>query len=147
MKDNSIFAVKGRIVKFGRYAKAGSIAKDASKHVADALLIASRYSNFKSAINIRYDEKIIKIAKELGMRIQSYDRSKEPKELKDKEGMSIKWGIEQAFANDKPDIVYHKGDLGKEPMIIIFGKEPMDVINKIEKILSTLQIDPSNSLP
>ncbi|GIU71600.1 MAG: bifunctional hydroxymethylpyrimidine kinase/phosphomethylpyrimidine kinase [Candidatus Nitrosocaldaceae archaeon] len=147
MKDNSIFAVKGRIVKFGRYAKAGSIAKDASKHVADALLTASKYSNFRSAINIRYDEEIIKIAKELGMKIQSYDRSKEPKEFKDKEGMSIKWGIEQAFANDKPDMVYHKGDLGKEPMIIIFGKEPMDVINKIEKILSTLQIDPNNLLP
>ncbi len=49
--------------------------------------------------------------------------------------MSIMYGIEKAIANGMPDLVYHKGDLGKEPMIIIFGRDPMDVIDKIRKII------------
>ncbi|SVA71998.1 uncharacterized protein METZ01_LOCUS124852, partial [marine metagenome] len=28
----------------------------------------------------------------------------------------------------------HKGDIGKEPMILIFGKNPDDVVKKASKI-------------
>ena len=29
-----------------------------------------------------------------------------------------------------PDVIYHMGDFGKEPMIIVFGKTPNDVLEK-----------------
>ena len=53
------------------------------------------------------------------------------------EGSSIEWGIQSAIKNSKkqPDVIYHKGDMGKEPMIIVFGKTPNDVIKKILKII------------
>jgi hydroxymethylpyrimidine/phosphomethylpyrimidine kinase len=37
--------------------------------------------------------------------------------------------------NPKAQIIWHRGDIGKEPMIVIFGKDPADVYNKTKKIL------------
>jgi len=75
------------------------------------------------------------------MSISSYDRSKEPIEVKAKEGMSIRWGIDhaiRAFNCMVPDIVYHEGDIGKEPMIIVFGNDPMHVVTKVKAILELI---------
>ena len=68
--------------------------------------------------------------------LSKYDRSKEPKEIKSR-GSTIKWGIESAIKNSKkmPDVIYHMGDLGKEPMIIVFGETPNEVLKKISKII------------
>ena len=47
------------------------------------------------------------------------------------------WGIRNALKNAgrPPDLIFHKGDFGKEPMILIFGKEPHDVLGKLAKIV------------
>ncbi len=136
LKGDQMLGIKGRVVRYDKYIRAGYIDKDASRHVASALSIARRYTDFRTAINIKYDDHIIRIARDLGFKVSSYDRSKEPKEVKEVEGMSIRWGINEAFTNYIPDIVYHKGDLGKEPMIIIFAKDLNELIDKIEKILT-----------
>jgi hydroxymethylpyrimidine/phosphomethylpyrimidine kinase len=143
VKDNHILGINGRIIKHGEHVRAGYIDENSSKHVASALSTARRYTDFKAAINIKYDEHIIKIAKELGFTVSSYDRSKEPKEIKEKEGMSIVWGINEAFANLIPDIVYHIGDIGKEAMITIFAKDLNELIDKITKILKYYSADRS----
>ena len=50
--------------------------------------------------------------------------------------MTIIWGIKNALVkNPKAEVIYHKGDVGKEPMMIIFGRDPNEVIKKIKKIL------------
>ena len=68
--------------------------------------------------------------------VSSYDRSYEPKNAKLKDS-SIKWGIKSAIKNSKKasDVIYHKGDFGKEPMIMVFGETPNDVLKKILKII------------
>ncbi len=65
-----------------------------------------------------------------------YDRTQEPQNVKSK-GSTIGWGIKNAIKNSKkqPDIIYHRGDFGKEPMIILFGETPDIVIKKIIKII------------
>ena len=65
-----------------------------------------------------------------------YDRSKEPQDVKIK-GSTIVWGIKTAIKNSRkmPDAIYHKGDFGKEPMIILFGETPDTIIKKIMKII------------
>jgi hydroxymethylpyrimidine/phosphomethylpyrimidine kinase len=141
--NDDVAAVEGRIVRVGDKASiAGRIAYSASRHVADAVLTAMRYDNsIRSAMNITYDSKIIEACKRLNMSISSYDRSKEPIEIKAKEGMSIRWGIDhaiRAFNYMVPDIVYHEGDIGKEPMIIVFGKDPMHVVTKVKAILELI---------
>jgi len=52
------------------------------------------------------------------------------------EGSSIKWGISEAFRHEPGlELVYHDGDLGKEPMVIVFGYNPRDVLQKVKIIL------------
>ncbi|MGB0856019.1 MAG: thiamine-phosphate synthase family protein [Nitrosopumilus sp.] len=50
---------------------------------------------------------------------------------------SVEWGIKNAIKKiiTEPDIIYHKGDFGKEPMIIVFGTTPDNVLEKILKII------------
>jgi hydroxymethylpyrimidine/phosphomethylpyrimidine kinase len=37
--------------------------------------------------------------------------------------------------NPRAEVVYHKGDIGKEPMITVFGRNPGEVAAKVEAIL------------
>ena len=137
---NDIAGVRGRIVKLNGNAKAtSSVDFGASKHVASAILAMMSYDrSIRSAMNIKYDELIVDTCKQLALKISSYDRKSEPDDIKEKEGMSVKWGIEQGIAkiSGVPDIVYHLGDWGKEPMILVFGKEPIEVVRKIVAILN-----------
>jgi hydroxymethylpyrimidine/phosphomethylpyrimidine kinase len=50
----------------------------------------------------------------------------------------VAWGILAALSKIRfADVIYHRGDIGKEPMIIIFGRNPAEVVNKIRAILKT----------
>ena len=132
-----ILGVSGRIVQAGTHViVAGDLKYGGSKHVATALLTVSRkFPEIKSAINIRYQEKTLKKISKRGFVVASYDRKAEPKNVKINDS-SIKWGINSATKNleKSPDIIFHRGDFGKEPMIIVFGESPRKVIEKITKI-------------
>ncbi|MEM4694628.1 MAG: bifunctional hydroxymethylpyrimidine kinase/phosphomethylpyrimidine kinase [Ignisphaera sp.] len=133
---NDVAAIPGRIVRAGNKIKVVSSPEfGASKHMARAILKAIEYNeNVRAVANIKFSERIIEIARELGFTVAFYDRSKEPPEIKSIEGGSIPWGIEQAIKmlnNKVPDIVYHRGDWGKEPMINIFGRTATEVVEKM----------------
>ena len=103
-----------------------------SRHVATAVIeVSKKFPKIRSAINIKYDQKIISNAKKRKMVVLSYDRKKESKNSKLKENSSIAWGVSSCLKSKVPDIIYHKGDLGKEPMIVIFGENPSQVLTKI----------------
>ena len=71
----------------------------------------------------------------ISMALLSY-RTKEPANIKKKEGSTIYWGITSALVkNRNAEIIYHDGDIGKEPMIMIFGRNPTEVFEKIKRIL------------
>jgi hydroxymethylpyrimidine kinase / phosphomethylpyrimidine kinase / thiamine-phosphate diphosphorylase len=132
-----IAGVKGRIVRIDKIAKAVSnIEFGASRHVASAVLAYMTINRaMRCAMNIKYDKKLLKITKRL-FEICEYQRTNEPIYVKKKEGRTIFWGIKSALLmNPIADIVYHIGDFGKEPMIMVFGEEPKEVLNKIKKIL------------
>ena len=132
-----IMAVKGRIIKVGDNAKPVSgLGFGVSKHIAAAILGYMKFRpNMRSAMNIKYDSKIILRARRF-FSVASYDRTKEPKQSKKREGRSISWGINQALLeNPNADIIYHQGDFGKEAMTIVFAPTPIDVIKKLKRIL------------
>jgi len=133
-----IVGVSGRIVKSGTSViVVGDLEYGGSKHVASAIIAMNKkFKTIRSALNIKYNKKILEQFKKEGFNITSYDRSKEPSIVKNKENSSISWGIKKAIKkiSKPPDIVYHKGDYGKEPMILIFGKNPDEVIHKISKL-------------
>ena len=133
-----ILGISGRIVKTGKQVTvAGDLKYGGSKHVATAILsINKKFPQINSAINLKYQRSTISKIKRSKLKISSYDRKQEPKDVKSS-GSTIKWGIKNTIKDlvKAPDIIYHKGDFGKEPMIIIFGENPKDVIKKILKII------------
>ena len=137
---NDILGISGRIVKIGNnVTQAGSLEYGGSKHVATAILsMNKKFSHIRSAVNLKLEKETISKLEKNSFNVKNYDRTKEPKTIKNKEGASIKWGINSVLKNSKepPDAIFHKGDFGKEPMIIIFGTNPNSVIEKISKIFS-----------
>jgi len=93
----------------------------------------------RSAINIKNDKRILDKCKRL-FRVTHYERKLEPKTIKNKEGRTISWGVSRALSeNPGADIIYHTGDIGKEPMILIFGENPQEVVGKVIKILDNMK--------
>lgn len=137
LKD--VMGLEGRIVRTGEIGTvAGNLRYGGSKHVASAVLeVAKKFSSIRSGVNLKYDNDTIKKAISKGMKVSSYDRKEEPLENKKKDGHTVPWGISTAISSLKtpPDIIFHRGDFGKEPMILIFGKNPEDVLRKILKIV------------
>ena len=76
-----------------------------------------------------------------GFLVGHFDRRLEPKRVKEKEGSSLEWGVGEVLKKMKrvPDFIYDEGDVGKEPMIRVLGKNPMEVVNKILKAVGRKQ--------
>ena len=132
----NVLGISGRLVKSGNNViQAGELVFGGSQHVATAVIqVSKKFSKIRSAINIKYEPKIITNAKKHKMSVLSYDRKNESKKSKSKENSSISWGISSCLKSNIPDIIYHKGDFGKEPMIIVFGETPAEVVRKIKLI-------------
>lgn len=137
LKD--VMGLEGRIVRTGKFGTvAGNLRYGGSKHVASAVLeVARKFPTIRSGVNLKYDSSTIKKAISKGLKVSSYDRKKEPLENKKRDSSTVPWGIRTAITSLKipPDIIFHKGDFGKEPMILVFGKDPEDVLRKILKIV------------
>ena len=135
-KIENILGISGRLVRAGdNVIQAGDLVFGGSQHVANAVIeVSKKFPDIRSAINIKYDPKRITKAKKRKMSVLNYDRKKESKNSKLKENSSISWGVSNCLKSEMPDIIYHKGDLGKEPMIIVLGTTPAEVVRKIKQI-------------
>jgi hydroxymethylpyrimidine/phosphomethylpyrimidine kinase len=104
--------------------------------VASAVLAyMSINPDIRSAMNVKFDQKILSICKSK-FNISSYDRADEAANIKRTEGKTVYWGIRCALTkNPEADVIYHTGDVGKEPMTMIFGSEPCEVLSKVKTIL------------
>ena len=69
-------------------------------------------------------------------KISSFDRAKEPKSVRVREGSSLEWGTEKAITNygSVPDIIYDLGGIRKEEMIRVIAKDMGSLIDKILSI-------------
>jgi hydroxymethylpyrimidine kinase/phosphomethylpyrimidine kinase len=140
-KIEDVAGVNGRIVKVGdRSIPTSGIKFGASRHVASSILEYMKINQLvRSALNIKNDKKILDKCNRL-FRVTHYERKLEPKTIKNKEGKSIPWGVTRALSkNPDADIIYHTGDMGKEPMILIFGQNPQEVVDKVKKILNNMK--------
>jgi hydroxymethylpyrimidine/phosphomethylpyrimidine kinase len=138
-KDASSLAdvagITGRVLRVGDKVRAlGSVEYGASKHMGRVVLAAMSFdANIRAAVNLKYRANTIEVIKRTGkFVISSFDRKNEPLDKS-----TMEWGTLQAVQKKGmvPDIVYDKGDVGKEPMIRVLGKDPSDVILKVKRIL------------
>jgi len=131
---NDVCAITGRIVRVGRNVKATGHAEfGASKHIARIILAANKFNpHVRSAANLKYKEKNLHRARSAGFRIGSFERKKQPKRIS-----TMEWGTTQAIQDlgRMPDIIYDLGEIGKEPMIRVLGRNPQDVLKKVRRLM------------
>jgi thiamine-phosphate diphosphorylase len=102
----------------------------ASSHMARLVLEVMKYDpKRRSAINLRFHPEVIEICEKLGLKVSFYNRLEEPDEIRKQEGKTVSWGVEQAInrVGEVPDVIYHTGDWGKEPIITLIGKDAIEV--------------------
>ena len=132
---DDICAVDGRITKHKeRPALCGTIDFGVSKHVASIVLAAMSFdTTIRSVVNIRYSQKTVDLCKNIGFVVGSFDRKDEPSTAPS----TMEWGTKHAITvlGRVPDIIYDTGSVGKEPMIRVLGKDPEDVLFKIQKLV------------
>jgi hydroxymethylpyrimidine/phosphomethylpyrimidine kinase len=132
---DGVAAFPGRIVRYKEsIAVLGSPEFGVSQHVASIILtVKTFHPDYGSAMNIRYSkEQLVRLQKK-GFLLASFDRRLEPKRVKEEEGSSLEWGVREVLKRSRrvPDFIWDKGDVGKEPMIRVLGRNPQEVLSKV----------------
>ncbi|MFA6035478.1 MAG: bifunctional hydroxymethylpyrimidine kinase/phosphomethylpyrimidine kinase [Candidatus Micrarchaeia archaeon] len=137
-----VAGVVGRIRHAGGAARSiGLVDFGASSHVARMLLMFSKkYPAIRSAINIAYSPSILAACRKLGLSVVVADRMMEPKEISAKEGASLGWLVENALSSSRtqPAAIYFTGSVGREPSIVLFGKNPAEAVRLALKIAASI---------
>lgn len=140
---DDVAAIEGRIVKTSEGARAvGNPKFGCSSHLARYILeIIKHDRNKTAAINLKFSDDILENLEQHSMTISFYNRKKEPEENKKVDGMTIPWGVREAIKDigNVPDVIYHKGDVGKEPMIVVFGKQAHDLAKVTVKLAREIE--------
>lgn len=125
-KAENVVGLTGRIIKVGgKPFLSGIPAQGGSEHVANFVLTAKKHNpKIRAGMNLRFSEKNLKKCRELGLKISSFNRRKEPSDVR-----TMEWGTEKAIEKfgGVPDVIYDRGGIGKEPMIRILGKKATEV--------------------
>jgi hydroxymethylpyrimidine kinase/phosphomethylpyrimidine kinase len=129
-----VAALEGRITSvLGEPRHIGCISFGASSHVAAIVLAAMEHDpTVRSVVNIRFSEERVKRFGDAGLSVGGFDRTEEPEGRR-----SMEWGTDHAIRElgKVPDIIFDRGGVRKEPMIRLLGKNPQDIINKLELAL------------
>ena len=139
-----VAAFPGRLVRLERsVVPVSSPAFGASRHIATIILTTMRHDpEFRSAMNIRFSERLIRQCKALRWKVCSFDRGDEPEAVKQREGSTLEWGTERVLSKETgiPDIIFDRGDVGKEPMIRVLGRNPGEVVDKVLNLGASPQL-------
>jgi len=135
-----VAAVDGRINPTKEGIHAGFVGFDVSSHIARMILAMMEHDKERrSAINVKYSSGILEACKELGMRVSSFERGKEPTDAR-----TMDWGVREAVRNPSlegkaPDVIFDLGAVGKEPMVRIFGRTAVDAVGKVKKVVERVE--------
>jgi hydroxymethylpyrimidine kinase/phosphomethylpyrimidine kinase len=110
----------------------------ASQHIARIILTAMVHDpEMRSAMNLRFTEEILLRAKKAGFFMGHFSRREEPARMKQQEGFFLCWGVHRVLQKSKkmPDIIFDRGDVGKEPLARVLGRDPEEVVSKVFHLL------------
>jgi hydroxymethylpyrimidine/phosphomethylpyrimidine kinase len=136
---DDVMAYPGRIIRFeDTIMTVAAPRPGASRHIAKIILTAMRFNpQYRSAMALCYEPALIDCIKALGFSVGEFSRRDEPANVKEIEGSSLEWGTRRAIetaGGAVPDIIFDRGDMGKEPVTRVLGTSPADVAAKIIKI-------------
>ncbi len=140
---DDVAAFPGRIVRCeGRIRRLDGPRFGASRHMAKILLASARRgSPFQAVMNIRYGADVLAACRATGLAVEGFSRADEPEEVKRTEGSSLEWGTGAVLdrCDRAPDAIFDEGDLGKEPMVRIFGTDAPDVARRVVAVARALE--------
>jgi hydroxymethylpyrimidine kinase/phosphomethylpyrimidine kinase len=135
---NEVIAIAGRITHIGsRLKAAGPPRPGASSHVAKIVLAAiQKDPAVRAVMALNFDENVIARGHELGWSVGEFSRAEEPSEVKALEGSTLEWGTSRVIADlDKvPDLIFDRGEVGKEPVLRLLAKNPAEIVAKLLKL-------------
>ena len=134
-----VLALDSRVVRKGDDAVCtfGEVEAGGSHHTARIVLAAMSFDpTMRCALNLRYRPEVVEMAGDMGMSVSSFSRAGEPP------GEStMEWGTRtavEAVGGEVPDIGYDEGGVGKEPMMRVLGKDPGEVVGKVQRVVEGL---------
>jgi hydroxymethylpyrimidine/phosphomethylpyrimidine kinase len=140
---DEVLGIDGRItVVNGRPHAAGKPKFGASSHMARLIVeIGKTDSTLRAGVNFANNPALAswleKYCEAKGWVFGMIDRSKEPEEIKEAEGASMPWKVQaaiEAAGGVVPKIFYETGAIGKEPVSVLVGHDPLDVAEEICEI-------------
>lgn len=137
-----VAAIDGRLTRHVDCVRAAGCPRfGASRHIANTILAVNEFDERKrAALNLKYSAEIVEACKAVGLTVSYYDRREEPDEIKMMEGMTTRWGAGEAMkrAGETPDVIYHLGDWGKEPMVVLVGETATQVAGWAIQVMERL---------
>lgn len=140
---SDVAGIDGRITIVNGIPKAaGEIKFGVAEHTARLILTAKTFDqSINYVMNLRYTPELIKnIQEKTDLELKEILRDKESLKIKNKEFTTMQWLIRESVdkSGKIPDIIWDKGSIGKEPMIRLFAKNSVDMIQKLKKIVKLL---------
>lgn len=138
-----VMAIDGRITSVNGMPHASGRPKfGASNHMARFIIEMNSYDpSIRAGINFANDPKLTKwleeYCKSKGWAFGVADRSDEPEDVKNVEGASIPWKVKKVIAStggQVPKICYETGAIGKEPVSVLLGRDPIEVVEQVCEI-------------
>ncbi|HOT06691.1 MAG: Bifunctional thiamine biosynthesis protein ThiDN [Methanosaeta sp. PtaB.Bin039] len=138
-----VLGIDGRItVVGGMPSAAGKVRPGASSHMARLIIeIGKSDPSVRAGIDFANDPHLAGwlegYCRSKGWVFSCIDRSGEPDELKSAEGASMPWKVKaaiEAAGGRVPKIFYETGAVGKEPVSVLVGREPIEVARQICEI-------------
>ncbi len=140
---DDVLAVDGRITVVNGLPKgAGKPRFGASSHMARLIVELSRTDrSVRAGVNFASTPPLVKwltaYCAAQGWTFSVIDRRSEPEDVKETEGASMPWKVKEAIraaGGRVPKVFYETGAIGKEPVSVLVGSDPIEVANEICEI-------------
>jgi predicted fused transcriptional regulator/phosphomethylpyrimidine kinase len=138
-----VMAIEGRVtVVSGKPHAAGKPKFGASSHMARLIIeIRKTDPSLRSGMDFANNPHLAKwlehYCQSMGWAFSVIDRRFEPEEIKEAEGSSMPWKVKaaiEAAGGKVPKIFYETGAVGKEPVSVLVGSEPVVVAQQVCEI-------------
>ncbi|MBI5015169.1 MAG: bifunctional hydroxymethylpyrimidine kinase/phosphomethylpyrimidine kinase [Deltaproteobacteria bacterium] len=116
-----VAAFPGRLVRCsGRIRRLDGPRFGVSRHLAGLLVEAVRWgSPFRAVMNVRFGADVVEACRLAGLRVQ--------------EGVAVEPG------GEAPDVLFHRGGVGTEPMVRVFGADAPEVARRVASLWEVLR--------
>lgn len=150
-----VLGIDGRITVLNGIPRAAGKARfGASNHMARLIIELNKVDpSVRAGINFANNPDIAKwledYAKSKGWIFSVIDRGNEPNEVKQEEGASMPWKASEAIrvaGGRVPKIFYETGAVGKEPVSVLVGSEPVEIAKEMSEI-AKLYLESSKPKP